>query len=99
MTIIPLILLAAAPVGSDSTYADWYQSLVSPTTHGHCCGMADCRHPEGYKIEGGVRKVEFGGQWLDVPPETVIPTMNPTGQVVACVVAGTVICFIGVSET
>ena len=97
--IMPLIFLVDAPSGSDGTYSDWYASLVSPITHGSCCGVADCRHPEAYKVEGGVRKVEFGGTWFDVPNEAVIPTSNPTGQVVACMVAGQVICFVGVSET
>lgn len=91
--------VAAPPPGADPALSEWYSSLRSPITHGSCCGLADCRHPDEVRISGGDRSVRFGGRWYDVPPAAVLAMVNPTGAPVACLYSGAVICFIPIAET
>ena len=92
------VAFAAPPEGADPALKGWYDSLVNQAG-AHCCGIADCRHPDAVRWTGTGRQVRFGNDWFDVPNDAIIPRENPTGAVVACMVGGVDVCFIGIVET
>ena len=49
--------------------APWFHSLTIHTGSS-CCGAADCRNYPVVVVSDGYR-VQFGGQWLEVPPAVV----------------------------
>ena len=57
---------------------DWYKDLKQPGTGYSCCNgttpdqPGDCRPTRGYKV-GNKWRALLEGQWVDVPPEVVIP--------------------------
>ena len=89
--------VAAPPPNADPALRDWYEGLRSPSTGVSCCSVADCRPTDAYELIGSGWRVERGGVWYNVPPETVIAAENPTGRAVACVYGAQVHCFVAPS--
>lgn len=80
-------------------HAEWFQSLTIPGTVASCCNMHDCAPTQDYRTRDGVYEVLHQGRWLPVPPERVLVRRdNPTGQAVACILAGAVVCFVPGTE-
>jgi hypothetical protein len=58
---------------------DWYQHLKQPATGVSCCNgttpdaPGDCRPTKAYKV-GDTWKALLDGEWVTVPPQTVIPS-------------------------
>ena len=82
---------------SDPAIAAWYAGLTNPVYHVGCCDTADCRH-RPYRMHEGrwqVKLDDAATTWIDVPPDAVLRGHdNPTGDAVACMVGGTVLCFV-----
>jgi hypothetical protein len=93
---LAVVLLAAAPLHSDTSLSRWYESLMRNGGGGSCCSVADCRvvdyrtGPHGYEAF-----VE--GKWTAVPDAIVLRRHdNPTGGAVLCIdhLFQTMLCFV-----
>lgn len=94
--------IARPPANPDPTLAPWYESLRRPgAVGGSCCALADCRNVNARSTQDGFQ-VLIEGEWIDVPPKSVINVSNPTGKPVACWVRSpsrdgfvtTIMCFV-----
>ena len=81
---------------------DWYQHLKQPHTGVSCCNgttpdaPGDCRPTKAYKV-GNVWRALIDGEWVNVPPQTVIPSDQSHEPYQAHVCAsryGQIWCFI-----
>ncbi len=98
---IAIVLLFASaaharpPPDADPELAPWFDDLRVPGTGTSCCSLADCR-PTEYRTRGNHYEALIDGQWLPVPPSSVLQrTDNPTGHGVVCYLpAHGIICFI-----
>lgn len=94
--------MCAPPEGADPALAPYYQSLQQPGTGYLCCSLADCRNVETRDRDGHVEvfisaKQFYHGpdDWVIVPDAVVLRGKeNPTGQPIACFLAGEVRCFV-----
>lgn len=103
--LLALVLLvafpahAAPPSGADPALAPWFRGLLQPGTNYMCCGIADCR-PTDARVVDGHWQVFHDGEWLPVPDAVILPPqINPTGEPIACIVAGIVRCFVRATGT
>lgn len=99
LALLPVIALAH---DRDDPHAEWYGSLRQPLTGIACCSHTgpsrDCG-PVEMRIAGERYQVRYRDRWLAVPDMALLTrTDNPTGQPVACIVNGTVVCFIKGAE-
>ena len=88
---------AEPPPGASGVLSGWYHSLEMPGSGVSCCGAADCRPALDLQIKDGVYWVRdpSSGDMISVPPEHVLQREdNPTGNYIACIHAGMVLCFI-----
>ena len=102
-------VLAAPPAGGPGRYAEWYQSLKSPTG-GSCCDLSDCREVAWRAGKGGYEariSPETHGNvgvtetfWLAIPDDRIIVPPEyarafdrPPGAV-ACYRPGNLYCFV-----
>jgi len=99
--ILPLtVALSAAPVFAapppwsdpNSAMARWFESLTIPGTDISCCSAADCR-PHEYRIAADYYQIKIDDKWIDVPPQRVLRRENPTGEAIACIYHGAILCF------
>jgi len=99
VALLPALALAH---DRDDTHAEWYGSLRQPLTGIACCSHTgpsrDCAPVEA-RLAGERYQVWHSGRWLPVPDMAMLTrTDNPTGQPVACIVNGTVVCFVKGAE-
>jgi len=99
LALLPFVALAH---DRDDPHADWYGSLRQPLTGIACCShkgpSRDCAPAEA-RIQSGRYQVRHRDRWLPVPDMALIDRSdNPTGQPVACIVNGTVVCFVKGAE-
>jgi hypothetical protein len=99
LALLPLLALAH---DRDDAYADWYGSLRQPLTGIACCSHTgpsrDCGTVD-VRLVGERYQVWYRDRWLTVPDIALLTrTDNPTGQPVACIVNGTVVCFVKGAE-
>jgi hypothetical protein len=91
--IATLVLLstatAAHPPGAE--FADWFRSLKEPGTEGMIEGSTSCCSPEkdcqttDYETDAEGRYwITAEGERIQVPPDKILRTDNPTGRGVAC---------------
>lgn len=98
---LAVLALPALAHEQGEPYADWYNSL-SRQDGAHCCGTADCRTRvlKLKRLGDGAEVTLADGRTLPVEPKAILQRQdNPTGDVVACVVANTVICLIRSNES
>lgn len=87
----------------------WFESLRHPVTNHGCCSEADCattaarldadgvwRVPVADRIVAGRWVPVVNGEWVPVPPETIIQDKEPYDGMSAyvCWVHGQVYCFV-----
>lgn len=92
---------AAPPPGVDrnSPISEWFQSLRQPKNNSSCCDIADCGRAVMRYEQGRIEVLDKDtAAWLPVPQDTIIATTNPTGEPVACIYHGRVLCFIRGTE-
>lgn len=101
LIILLLGLAAAAPTErGDGAISEWFQGLRQPKNNSSCCSIADCqRVTTRYSLVGIEVWDKTITAWLPVPEDTIIATANPTGEAVACIYSGRVLCFIRGLET
>jgi hypothetical protein len=97
--LLPVVALAHE---TDDAHADWYRSLKQPLTGIACCShqgaSRDCDVVEA-RMAGSRYEVLHRGRWLPVPAMALLLRGdNPTGRPVACIVNGTVVCFVKGAE-
>ena len=64
----------------DPKIRSWFEGVRSP--HGvPCCSMAD-GHETVYDIRNDGYWVPIEGEWLQVPPESIVHTTNPNGSAI-----------------
>lgn len=79
-----MLVISTAQARDDGRYAgnplkQWFDSLASK--HGLCCSMADglkIDDPD-WRLHGARYQVKLGGEWLDVPPESLVTENNKVG--------------------
>jgi hypothetical protein len=94
------VATAQPPPDADpnSTMGQWYRSLTVPRSGLSCCSVADCRAVEA-RLTAGRWEIRAGDDWLAVPPEVILKRDNPDGRPIACVLAGTIRCFVPPAAT
>ena len=79
------------------TKSEWFKSLTENGTGNSCCDVADCKPASNAHYDASL------GQWVadtelgpatPIPNEKVLDTMSYSGQAFACIVWGTVRCFV-----
>ena len=94
-----LVLVSAAlgqpPPGADpnSPLGLWFRSLTAPYSGISCCSVADCRPVEA-RLVGEGWEIHVDGTWIEVPADVVLKRDNPDGRPIACVFAGSILCFV-----
>ncbi len=91
-----LVLLAAAPLRSDTSLGYWFKSLMRNDGGGSCCATADCRAVD-YRVGRHGYEAFVDGEWTDVPDAIVLRRHdNPTGGAVLCLdqLLHTMLCFV-----
>ena len=65
----------------DPQTRQWFKSVRNP--HGiPCCDIADGHPTEWRPNETGGYDAMIEGEWVPVPPQTMIRTTNPTGKAI-----------------
>ena len=92
------VLLALLPFAAlaheHGPHAEFFRSLTIPVTGGSCCNEKDCAFTDSWRVTGERFEVLHEGKWLLVPHDRVLADKSPTGRAVACVLNGSVICFV-----
>ncbi len=78
--VLALLLMPAGALAQHNGHAenhDWYR-LLKRGTYSCCNGdqpgnMGDCRPVHAAPQKDGTWRVFIGGQWIDVPPDTILP--------------------------
>ena len=77
----------------DDALAEWYRSLRTPEG-GSCCDVRDCAPADARVVGGSWEVIDRRSAWLPVPPDRVLRRENRDGRPIACIVGGTVVCFV-----
>lgn len=73
---------------------DIYTNWKIPGSTTSCCNDRDCAETEARFERGQSFAKTRGGEWIAIPPRSIIREPNPTGKAHLCEMNGYVFCFL-----